>query len=228
MQKIVNFAFAVVFFVQLLGRYLESEILNYLSKPLIMPCLAILFYFVTRTKEAVLGKKLFDKLILAGFFFSWLGDIALMFDGLSPHFFLLGLANFLIAHICYIFAFYDSVKNSTTPSLLSRKPYFFLPLLMYGVGLFYFLFPNLQQFVIPVFVYALVITLMAIFALNRKNRVGEGSFKLVFYGSLLFVLSDSLIALNKFLLQIPMSGLWVMLTYMFAQYLIMKGSSRRS
>lgn len=200
--------------------------INYFSKPLIMPCLAAFFYLTTRTNQRDANTKLADKLMVGGFLFSWFGDIALMLERMNPHLFLLGLGNFLLAHLCYIFAFYYSTKNSTTPSLLRHKPYFFLPLLMYGFGLFYLLLPNLQHLVMPVFVYALVITLMSIFALNRKNRVSNRSFKFVFYGSLLFVLSDSLIALNKFLLQIPLSGVWVMLTYMLAQYLIMKGFSR--
>jgi len=49
------------------------------------------------------------------------------------------------------------------------------------------------------------------------------SFRLTFIGSILFVWSDSLIAFNKFSLEIPLAGFWIMLTYMAAQYLIMRG-----
>lgn len=221
MQKQLHFAFFVVFFGQLISRFLESEMLDYILKPMIMPCLALLFIY-PKNNAVFLDK--FSKLILIAFFFSWLGDIALMFDRVNPNFFLLGLSAFLIAHICYIFAFYYSSQNSKNSSLFATKPYLFLPLLAYGGGLFYFLLPNLHDFTIPVLIYALVISMMACFALNRKNKVNMASFNLLFYGSLLFVLSDSLIALNKFLLAIPHGGLWVMLTYMLAQYLIMRGS----
>ena len=49
------------------------------------------------------------------------------------------------------------------------------------------------------------------------------SFKLVFIGSLLFLLSDSMLAFNKFHSEIPLAGFLIMLTYIAAQYLIMRG-----
>lgn len=223
MEKKLSLVFLIIFVGQLISRYLASEVLDYIFKPLIMPCLALLFIY-PKVTDLTANRKKYDNLILLGFFFSWLGDIALMFDKLNSNFFLAGLSSFLLAHICYIFAFYQSSKDSSSPTLLSKKPYLFVPLLVYGGGLFYFLLPNLQEFTAPVFVYSVVISLMACFALNRKNSVNPRSFNLIFYGSLLFVVSDSLIALNKFLLAIPYNGLWVMLTYMLAQYLIMRGS----
>jgi len=60
-------------------------------------------------------------------------------------------------------------------------------------------------------------------ALNRSGRVADISFKLVFVGSLLFLLSDSMIAFNKFHSDIPLAGFLIMITYIAAQYLIMRG-----
>lgn len=182
-----------------------------------MPCLALYLYFSVQSK---LSK--FIRFIIAGFAFSWLGDIALMLEKYNSQLFLLGLAFFLLAHILYIIAFNTHVQKP----FFQEKPLLFVPLFLYGIGLFYFLYPNLQGFTIPVLLYAIVITTMAIFALNRKNNVSPQSFKLIFRGALFFVLSDSLIALNKFMVQIPYHGLWVMLTYMIAQYLIAEGSKQ--
>jgi uncharacterized membrane protein YhhN len=42
-------------------------------------------------------------------------------------------------------------------------------------------------------------------------------------GSLLFLASDSMIAINKFTTEIPMAGFWIMISYILAQYLIMRG-----
>ena len=67
------------------------------------------------------------------------------------------------------------------------------------------------------------ILLMAIFALNRRDRVSEASFYPVFVGALLFILSDSLLAFDKFLVPIPHAGVLVMSTYIAAQYLIVEG-----
>jgi uncharacterized membrane protein YhhN len=64
---------------------------------------------------------------------------------------------------------------------------------------------------------------MSAVALNRKDRVNLSSFRLVFLGSVFFVLSDSMIALNKFSMDIPLAGFWIMITYITAQYLIMRG-----
>jgi uncharacterized membrane protein YhhN len=64
---------------------------------------------------------------------------------------------------------------------------------------------------------------MAGSALNRKNKVSEKSYFTVLAGAILFVFSDSLIAINKFAVGIPKSGIWIMTTYILAQYLIMSG-----
>lgn len=72
-------------------------------------------------------------------------------------------------------------------------------------------------------IYAVSLILMSMMALNRSGRVGERSFKLVFIGSLLLLLSDSMIAFNKFHSEIPLAGFLIMLSYIAAQYLIMRG-----
>jgi len=64
---------------------------------------------------------------------------------------------------------------------------------------------------------------MSAMALNRFKAVNSVSFFLVFTGSVLFVISDSLIAIDKFLNSIPHDRFWVMSTYISAQLLIMMG-----
>lgn len=223
MQNILKLSFFIIFGGQLVGRYLASDLLDYIFKPLIMPCLIGLL-IVSKSKNLSTNALVFQKRILIGFVFSWIGDIALMLEKFNPSLFLVGLSAFLVAHIFYITAFYHSIQSSSGRSLFARQFYFFLPLLLYGIGFYYFLFPNLQSFAMPVLVYVVVICAMGCFALNRKGLVKEQSFKFIFYGALWFMLSDSLIAMNKFMLQIPMSGVWVMLTYMIAQYQIMRGT----
>jgi uncharacterized membrane protein YhhN len=76
---------------------------------------------------------------------------------------------------------------------------------------------------IAVFIYMSALLAMSVMALNRKGIQPDISFKLVFTGSLLFMFSDTLIALDKFLTPIPSDRFWVMSTYMAAQYLIVTG-----
>jgi uncharacterized membrane protein YhhN len=64
---------------------------------------------------------------------------------------------------------------------------------------------------------------MSMMALNRKGRVAQASYSLVFFGSILFLISDSMIALNKFFMEFALAGFWIMITYISAQYLIMRG-----
>ena len=74
-----------------------------------------------------------------------------------------------------------------------------------------------------IIIYAFSLILMSMMALNRSGRVGARSARLVFLGSLFFLLSDSMIAVNKFHAAIPLAGFLIMITYITAQYLIMRG-----
>jgi uncharacterized membrane protein YhhN len=64
---------------------------------------------------------------------------------------------------------------------------------------------------------------MSAMALNRFKTVPSKSFYFVFIGSVLFVISDSIIAIDKFLVSVPNDRLLIMATYIAAQFLIMKG-----
>lgn len=73
---------------------LSPEILAWYAKPLLMPILFGAVWLYSGMSN--------QKLLLAALVFSWLGDVALMFLYISPHFFIAGLLAFLIAHILYI------------------------------------------------------------------------------------------------------------------------------
>lgn len=222
-SNLFRIAFVIIFFGQLTGRFLESDLLDYIFKPLIMPCLMGLL-LIRKPIHVTAYQAKFQKRILGGFAFSWIGDVALMLEKFDSQYFILGLGSFLVAHLCYIAAFYVIIRHGKGSTLLVYKPYLFLPLLAYSVGFYYVLFPNLQSFAIPVLAYVTVICMMGCFALNLKGVVNASIFMPIFYGALWFMISDSLIALNKFMFHVPFGGAWVMLTYMIAQYQIMRGS----
>jgi len=79
---------------------------------------------------------------------------------------------------------------------------------------------------IPVSIYVLAISSMVLSAVNRLQWAGEKSGPWVLMGALSFLLSDALLAVNKFVDPVPLAGLWIMLTYITAQYLIVKGCSK--
>ena len=189
----------------------------YFSKPLLMAVLAGWFYFSTKDNFTV-----FSKLIFAGIIFSIGGDTFLMFVDKAPVFFLVGLGNFLITQLLYIFAFVNYHKFKK--GLIINKKWVALPVLIYLIFFVYYLIPDIPEaFLIPVLVYSLIISTMLISAVNMKGRVGEKVAGGLIIGALLFVISDSCIAINKFKntgITAEIMGIIIMATYLLGQYLI--------
>ncbi len=99
-----------------------------------------------------------------------------------------------------------------------------LPFLIYLAGIFILVNPGLEGLMKPVvLIYAFSLVGMAIAAINRYGLTASGKFWLTLSGALLFLLSDSLLAYNKFIGETTSGGFIIMLTYIAAQYLIMRG-----
>lgn len=144
--------------------------------------------------------------------------------GASELYFMLGLASFLTAHVFYIFTFRQFKLEDDSQALQGlQRIRFSFPIILYGTGLVVILYSRLGDLKIPVLLYALVLTLMVLNALMRFGRTSTPSFVMVFGGALLFMISDSILAVNKFLDPIPYSGFWIMSTYISAQFLIVYG-----
>lgn len=196
----------------------------WIFKPFLMPILMFWFYKETKMQSS------FDKIIMASLFFSWWGDNFLMPMIFKTDInFLLGLASFLIAHVLYIVAFMKSKVQAA--SILKTKPYLALIFVLYGYILLKKLFtadvPGFQEMSIPVIVYASVIMIMVISAINRYGKVSQVSFRWVLLGALMFMASDSFIALSRFT-NIFADGqmyarLLIMPLYAIGQYFIIKG-----
>ena len=197
------------------GIVLHEKWLDYFCKPLIM--ISIGGYFLLNTKN--IDKKVVRFAMLA-FLFSLFGDSFLMF----PEFFIPGLASFLVAQIFYIFLYYRTIKISGGEPYLRKNSAYLNGFIMFGFVIYILLFNHIDLVLkIAVFVYMIALLGMSAMALNRYKTVSYASFKLVFYGSVLFVISDSLIALDKFFSPIPNDRFFLMSTYIAAQYLIMRG-----
>lgn len=184
------------------------------SKPIIL--ISLLGYFISKAHN---NKNATFYLMVAALFCSLMGDVFLMFEKSSSLYFTLGLASFLLAHVLFALTF---IKKWSKEEPLNFK-WISLALLAYGVLLFFILRSSLGSLQVPVVFYVLGIMAMAITAYRRKGMVPHSSFLLVFMGALFFVLSDSLLAVDKFMLDIPFSHILVMGTYATAQYLITKG-----
>jgi uncharacterized membrane protein YhhN len=156
--------------------------------------------------------------MLAGLFFSWAGDIILDFS------FIPGLVCFLVAQVMYLIAFFLTPGEN----VIFRSKYFLLiPVILYGTGLVCYLYDDLGDMKLPVIIYAFVILTMLAAAINRFKKVNKISYRLVLAGAILFVISDSAIAVNKFSQPIKASSLIIMSTYITAQFLITIGFIRQ-
>jgi uncharacterized membrane protein YhhN len=213
---ILHLVLAVIVVIELTGRITDNINLEYLVKPLIMIWMATYFMLFKQ-------KKSFTVPVLIAFFFSWLGDNFLMFSGKNEMFFFAGVGGFFVAQLTYIYVFTKYSERGGS-GYLQKNLLLGVLFLAYLAGILYLLFPGLDGMMKPIIlVYALSLIGMCMMALNRKGRVGKTSFLLVFVGSIFFVLSDSMIALNKFYTELPMAGFWIMITYITAQYLILRG-----
>src|SRR5215212_5397661 len=94
--------FLLVLAANIIAVYLQNENLRFIVKPLLVP--AVAFYFLTTTNSST---SFFKGWIIMALFFSWVGDILLLFEAKKSIFFLLGLSAFLLAHIFYIVFFHN-------------------------------------------------------------------------------------------------------------------------
>jgi len=213
-KKLLPFIFLSL--LHLIGLFLDNSSIDMITKPLLMP--SLLFYFLGTTKKSPLNRYISIALI-----FSFLGDTLLMFVGENDLFFLAGLVGFLIAHIIYIII-NMSAKNVYEKGLKPQwQDIFFV---IYGLFMFTFIKNGLGEMYFPALIYTVIICLMAITARKRWGKSDSESFWLVMLGASFFVVSDSLLAVNKFVGEFDMSGPAIMITYLLAQFLLVEGYKR--
>jgi uncharacterized membrane protein YhhN len=203
----------------IMGGTLGMQWLVYLCKPLLMLVLSSWFYFHSRR----VGDR-FTLLVQAGLFFSWIGDIALMFQHVDQFNFLIGLAAFMIAQLCYTMAFAHNVAE--VPGGPFPWPSIVLSVLIAAYGYFFAgrVLPTVDETIsVPIIIYAIAISLMGIAAAFRFGRTFLRSFIAVLVGALFFIASDSLLAINRFVRPFDNAEWTVMLTYAIAQALIAWG-----
>jgi uncharacterized membrane protein YhhN len=207
--------FAIVLIANISGGLLKHQWLYYISKPLIVVSIAA--YFLSQTSYSSTSLK---KWILFALFFSWVGDILLMFQVANQLFFLLGLSSFLLAHIFYII-FFQTIRAREK---IRPKVWLLLIVLVYYTPLISFLSPHLGDMKMPVIIYGAVISLMLSLAMDMLFIPNKRAGRWMMIGALLFVLSDSILAINQFYQSFPLAGVIIMLTYGLAQLFIIEGA----
>ncbi len=193
----------------------------FLTKPLLLSLLSYYFYRAT-----IYYSSPFRTYLLIGFIFSIFGDSFLMFVEDNPDvpaFFMLGLGSFLLTHIFYLLAF-AKIPRALSMGFLVKNKGLIILFLLYYIGNILFLWSAIPAGLkIPVAVYTLAIISMAAMGVNLKNIISNRVFRGWVFGIGLFVISDSLIAIDKFHpmgWHIPEARVLIMVTYLTAQYFI--------
>ncbi|WP_082467562.1 lysoplasmalogenase [Leifsonia sp. Leaf264] len=200
-------AVAVVHIVALAAGWAE---LAHATKWILMPLLAVGFVLALRPRRGSgLGAAAVTTLVAIGL--SWLGDVVIDVPGDST--FVLGLLAFLLAHLVYIGAFVGPLR-------LRRTPRWALVYAVWFVVFLLVLAPHLGALLVPVAVYGLVLGAMALTATRGGAVLASGG--------ALFVLSDTLLALGRFLpgFDFPLKDAVIMTAYLGAQALIAIGVAR--
>lgn len=175
----------------------------------LMPLLAVVVWAAAGTAR----RTRLVRLVVAALALSWLGDTA---PDLAPDdaAFLTMLGFFLLAHVAYLAAFWPLRREGVL-----RRPALLVPYAIAYVALVALCAQGAGGLLVPVVIYGAVLTAVAVLAtFDRRAAVG----------GVLFMASDSLIAMNAFVggYDLPAHGFWVMFTYTAAQILLAVGVLR--
>jgi len=207
LRKWLIVAILVTGMIHLATLSLDSTVLNWIFK--LLPMVLIIVLAVSSQPADKL--KMYKVLVVIGLFFSIAGDALLLNNG--NEWFMFGLLSFLVGHLFYVAA------------MISRWEFSLLTLVcVVPIGLYSWLIgwqlhngimtnSDNSALWLSVAVYVSVISVMCWTAIMSRNWHAM-------VGAILFAVSDSILAWNKFVSNVPASGIWIMLTYFAAQLFI--------
>lgn len=175
----------------------------YIFKPLTM----VFILLIATLGQATLP--FYKYMIITGLVFSLAGDVFLM---LPSDRFVAGLVAFLIAHLFYIAAFASEI------SALIWWP--LVPAAICGIVIYTVLAPSLGKLKLPVLIYVVGILIMVWLAWERWSQTGQSGALLASVGAVLFVISDTILAINRFRGTFKPARALNLTTYFAAQWLI--------
>ena len=157
----------------------------------------------------------YGRMIALGLVLSTIGDVSLVFESG----FLVGLSAFFIAHLCYIVAFAGGATPTPTAAAAA------VALAVVAVGMLRYLWPHVARLRVPVTAYVVALSIMAWCAIARATASGAGPAEVAAaIGATSFLVSDSVLAVNRFARPFPGAHAVVMVTYYAAQMLIARSA----
>jgi len=201
---------------------------NYVTKPLSIIALSGL---ISWNRSRTAGERAkgvvsstaslsYDSYVSIGLMLSSCGDVMLELDDNNKGYFIAGLAAFLLAHLSYICAFTSEAVQYT-----SVLAFIFIIIGIYYAAMMSVLLPAVEtDLVLPIIVYGLVISTMLLFGAARYTSTSHsythGSKLSSLIGSLIFILSDTILALDKFAFRLTSAKTIIMVTYYIGQTFI--------
>lgn len=207
LRKWLVFAIIVTGVIHFATLSLNITVLNWIFK--LLPMVLIIVLAVSSQPADKL--KMYKVLVVIGLFFSIAGDALLLNNG--NEWFMFGLLSFLVGHLFYVAA------------MIRRWEFSLLTLVcVVPIGLYSWLIgwqlhngimtnSDNSALWLSVAIYVSVISVMCWTAIMSRNWHAT-------VGAILFAVSDSILAWNKFVSNVPASGIWIMLTYFAAQLFI--------
>jgi len=187
---------------------------HFLARPLLLwtlAPLATLLILAIAFANWRARKDRYSLLITIGLVFSLVGDVLLLWP---EHFFTLGLSAFLLTHIAYLVAF---TRDAHFPARLGV----WIPYLLFAASCNVLLFSRLPAGLrLPIVVYSVFLVSMAAQATGRSLLLRTAAARFAAIGTLLFVLSDTLLAVDRFYQPLRLAPLLVLVPYYAAQWLI--------
>ncbi|KAG8862142.1 hypothetical protein FRB96_002172 [Tulasnella sp. 330] len=197
---------AISLAVLLRGISLNQKSLVWIAKPT-----ASIAFLIAALQAPITFSTTYGRTIFIGLILGFLGDVLLINgDDLT---FTLGLGSFLLGHIAYIIAFYQTGANWTWFMLA------LLPLAAFAMVVRNALWPTVpDDMKTPVLLYIIVITIMVATAVGSVQYARHPQMQLV--GVTLFFVSDLLVAKEKFIDNSFLNSLVGLPLYYSAQLLL--------
>lgn len=205
MKRILLVLFFIALVGELVGVHMDS-MSRWITKPLVVAILLIYYVVVSKMKHPLMMLALVSAM---------LGDMFMLLpDGAG---FTLSLFVFFVMHLILISLFNQHRENTQSSQKLLMAAAIFVA----GLGGAFYLVPQAGSLNIAVGVYLLGITLMTIFAVLRVRKLP--GYSMVVIGAILFILSDLLIGITRFVTPVPLSGVGIMALYGIGLFCIVEG-----
>ena len=218
-KRVFTLLYVLILLIDLIAIALEHRTVSYITEPLLIVMLAV--FFLANTQKIRIS---FRILMMIALCFSLAGNVALFFEHMGEQYFIIGLAAYLVTHLAFIL-FFLAIRYDNFPLPNCKWPTIFL--IEGALLLFIFsMLPYLGDMSLLVIVYAVFISFTLLTSIHafrlREQSIGWRCI----IGAVLFIISDSLLAIDHFYHSVPAADVMTMATYGMALWGLGTGGLR--